>query len=290
MRFKHMFSNRWSEDIETSIDSNLDGFIQNPGFMGEYLAHLITGKDGNASAGAGFDLLDKEINKADEAKEIVNIRSTFCNPEKKFKGQAGCGERYLFWNKPKVCSCGIDLSNEGGSGGRAGIDARAGVLYHSQMDKYVIQVIDPKKNNKDCRLVTYRAFVIDAHNPEFFEYIKNQYENAKSNTCNFLPYAYDFYRAKPIKVIELLIDINNNVVTSLFFDLNNNKADMMPLRLLTNAEKKNIADLYNIEYNKNWNNKKMLEALADIDGKIPGNKFKLRNKSLNKNRGITNRN
>ena len=259
----------WKNQLELSLQTNLDLFISEAGGLGEYLAHLITGKTGNASAGSGFDLIDEEKKRnkenrfADEAKMCVNIRGIKCG---------SCNIRYLFWKKPEICSCGENLTkNKYKGGGRFGIDAEAGVEYHKELDKYIVQSIDPVEYNKDCRKLTYRAWIIDAYNPQFVEYVENQYYNAKANNCNLLPYSYDFYRAEPVKVIELLIDINDDTIIPVFFDLDNTISDKMNINLLKSKELTH----YNL--------------LKDNETNI-GKLFPLRNKNLNKSRGETSRN
>lgn len=281
-RFKH-FSKDWKEEVKMSLDHNLDGFLNDAGFLGEYLGSLITGKDGDASAGAGFDLVD-ELRRsvgerfADEAKLMVNIRSWFCNPKVKYNKKLGCGKRHLFWNKPDTCSCGIDLTEKGGTGARAGIDAKAGIKYHAQMDKYIIQIIDPKINHRDCRTVIYKAFIIDAHDANFVEYMQYQLDYGSKNNCNLVGYSYDFYRASPIKLVELEIEIETNTISCIYFNLQNDKPELMTKKAMANV--KGIQDTK--EYLKNNN-------LLDKVGTLPASHFKLGKKSHGKARGITGR-
>ena len=259
------FTKTWSSQIDLSLESNLDLFIGDSGNMGELLGYFITGKKGKASAGSGFDLYDPETNKADESKLAVNVRGSYCNPK-----QNGCGKRYLFWNKPEICTCGNKLTRDGGS--RFGIDAAAAVEYHSQLENYILQIIDPVEYTKDNRKFIYRAFLIKSDNKSFMEYTENQYYNATSNNCNLLPDSYDFYRAQPIKVVELLIDLDADTIEVIKFDVDNTIPEEMDLKVLRSKEL--------IKYNQ-----LIQKGITDLNILFP-----LRNKALNKNRGETSRN
>jgi len=272
------FSDTWFVRIKQSIISNLDGFVSESGFMGEFLGSLITGKKGTASAGSGFDLSDGI--KADESKLAVWVRSKKCKK---------CGNSYLFFKQQKMCECGsVDFTYPSDS--RWGIDSKAGIEYKEQLDKYILQVIKPVENSFDCRTFIYEAFLVDAKNKYFTEYLMNQYVNStKSNNCNLLPYSYDFYRAEPIKVVSLKIKINefDSDVECLYFDLNNTRAEKMPLNIVPHNTLKGILDENSIQYNKNSPKNVLVNLIIekiDTNTLTPKN-FPIKNKNLNKERG-----
>lgn len=274
------FSDTWPIRIKQSINSNLDGFVSESGFMGEFLASLITGKKGTASAGSGFDLSDGI--KADESKLAVLVRAAVCNK---------CGEKVLFFNEN--CSCGsTDFTYPGDS--RWGIDSKAGIEYKEQLDKYILQVIKPVENSFDCKEFIYEAFLVDAKNKYFTEYLMNQYLNsAKSNNCNLLPYSYDFYRAEPVKVVSLKITLNDfdSNIDCLYYDLNNTISEIMPLDIVPVKYIKSILETKSIDFKNSFSKNKLIDLLKlNLNTNIlTSDYFPLKIKNLNKNRGITSR-
>jgi len=274
------FSDTWPIRIKQSVNSNLDGFVSESGFMGEFLASLITGKKGTASAGSGFDLSDGV--KADESKLAVLVRAAVCN---------NCGEKVLFFKEE--CSCGsTDFTYPSDS--RWGIDSKAGIEYKEQLDKYILQVVKPVENSFDCREFIYEAFLVDAKNKYFTEYLMNQYVNStKSNNCNLLPYSYDFYRAEPVKVVSLKITLNetNSDIECLYYNLKNSVSETMPLDIVPTLYLKSILDENSTSYKKSFSKSKLIELIqAYVDtSKLNPSNFPLKLKNLNKDRGITTR-
>lgn len=274
------FSDTWPIRIKQSINSNLDGFVSESGFMGEFLASLITGKKGTASAGSGFDLSDGTT--ADESKLAVLVRAAVCNK---------CGEKVLFFTEE--CSCGsTDFTYPSDS--RWGIDAKAGIEYKDQLDKYILQVIRPVDNSFDCKQFIYQAFLVDAKNKYFTEYLMNQYVNSnKSNNCNLLPYSYDFYRAEPILVVSLMITLNesDSNIDCLYYNLNNNVCERMPLEIVPVKYIKSILESNSIGFKKNSSKSELINLLeSNLNTNILSSEyFPLKTKNLNKNRGITSR-
>ena len=270
------FSDTWPIRIKQSINSNLDGFVSESGFMGEYLASLITGKKGTASAGLGFDLSDSV--KADESKLAVLVRASVCN---------SCREKVLFFKE--TCSCGSTEFTYP-SDSRWGIDSKAGIEYKEVLDKYILQVIKPLNNSFDCKEFIYEAFLVDAKNKYFTEYLINQYKNStKSNNCNLLPYSYDFYRAEPIKVVSLKITLNenNSDIKCLYYNLENKVSEKMPLDIVPTLYLKSILDENYISFKNSFSKSKIIELINGFvdTSKLNSNNFPLKSKNLNKKRG-----
>jgi hypothetical protein len=274
------FSDRWPTQIRQSRISNLDMFASDSGTMGEFLASLITGKKGTASAGSGFDLSDGI--KADESKLAILVRAAVCNK---------CGEKVLFFKE--TCSCGsTDFTYPSDS--RWGIDSKAGIEYKEQLDKYILQVIKPVRNSFDCNEFIYDAFLVDANNKYFTEYLMNQYVNSnKSNNCNLLPHSYDFYRAEPVKVVSLKITLNDfdSNIDCLYYDLNNNVSEIMPLDIVPVKYIKSILESKSIDFKNSFSKTKLINVLkSNLNTNILNSDyFPLKIKNLNKNRGITSR-
>jgi hypothetical protein len=274
------FSDTWPIRIKQSINSNLDGFVSESGFMGEFLASLITGKKGTASAGSGFDLSDGI--KADEAKLAVWVRSKKCKNKK-------CRKSFLFFDEVEKCSCG-STEFEYPSDSRWGIDSKAGIEYKEQLDKYILQVIKPVTDSSDCREFIYEAFLVDANNKYFVEYMYNQYVNSKkSNNCNLLPYSYDFYRAEPVKVISLKISLNeiNSNIECLYYNLNNTQSERMPLDIVEKEFLRPLLENNSIPFKKSSKKEVLIRLInehLDVE-KLTIENFPLKKKNHNKNRG-----
>ena len=273
------FSDKWPAQIRQSILTNLDGFVSESGFMGEFLASLITGKKGTASAGSGFDLSDG--NKADEAKLAILVRASECTE---------CGNKVLFFKEK--CICGSTKFRLKGGTSRFGIDSKAGIKYKEQLDNYVLQTIKPTIKSFDCKEFIYEAFLVDAKNKYFTEYLMNQYLNSpKSNNCNLLPYSFDFYRAEPMKVVCLKITLNelNSDVECIYYNLKNTNSEKMPLDLVDSIFLKKILQDNSIEFKKNSSKQiliNLIESNLDINN-LTIESFPLKQKSLGKERGIT---
>jgi hypothetical protein len=275
------FSDKWPTQIRQSILTNLDGFVSESGNMGEFLASLITGKKGTASAGSGFDLSDGI--KADEAKLAILARASIC---------VKCGSKVLFFKEK--CTCGSTKFRSIGGTSRFGIDSKAGIEYKEQLDKYVLQIIKPTTNSFNCTEFIYEAFLVDANNQYFTEYLTNQYINStKSNNCNMLPYSYDFYRAEPMKVVSLKIILNelNSDIECTYYNLKNTKSEKMPINLVDIKFIKNILQRNSIEFKKGSSKQTLISLLNEnLDvNKLTTDNFPLKQKNLGKDRGTTSR-
>jgi len=120
--------------------------------------------------------------------------------------------------------------------------------------------------------INIKGFVIKSDNPYFNKYIRNQYENSKSPTCNLLPDSYDFQSSGP----KLIFYFNYNQsgdLLSHYIDIHNDKSmDFNTQCLYINEKiKYGIHDEVSIPY----------EEIQD--------KLELRDKPFNKDRGKTSR-
>jgi hypothetical protein len=276
------FSDKWPTQIRQSILTNLDGFVSESGYMGEFLASLITGKKGTASAGSGFDLSDGS--KADEAKLAVLARSKKCK---------NCKRKILFFKNIDICECGSSKW-EFPADSRWGIDSKAGIEYKEQLDNYVLQVIKPVNNSFDCKEFIYEAFLVDAKNKYFTEYLLNQYKNSpSSNNCNLLPYSYDFYRAEPVQVISLKITLNDidSNIECIYYNLKNTKIEKMPLNVPEVKILKNVLETKFIKFKKSSSKQSLISLIENslnVDT-LTIEYFPLKFKKLGKKRGTTKR-
>jgi hypothetical protein len=162
---------------------------------------------------------------------------------------------------------------------RFGIDSKAHFEYEKYLKEYILILIE--HNNNIIDNFTFKIFKINSDNKYFTNYLKNQLENSsKSNTCNLLPYSYDFYASGPIKITDITLDFNGNIIDE-YIDIDNLQAIDFDTGKLNEKEKV----VYGINCLDNTSSVSSLfipyEEIKD--------KLVLREKKLNKNRGVTTR-
>ena len=304
------WSQNWSSDIEKSLERNLTLFGSSLGERGEYFASLLSGKPGTGSGGSGFDLSDGVS--ADESKFACLVQPKRCNTCEK-SGLKNNRIIFFYESCPKCGGNEFSYINDT----RWGIDAAAGVQYKSSLETYWLQVLEPKVYHSSCRTFLYKCFKVSAHNPKFAEYLQNQLSNGSKNNCNLCPYSFDFYRFSPIKITEIEIDLSNgsNQVTDIFWNPQNQESEKMPI-IGNFAPSLNIDELkliienlginnpydYTTNKNKSWSTTDKLTTgfnsekdyfldliQKNIGDSNPAHLLSLRNKSLGKDRGITER-
>jgi hypothetical protein len=228
----------WKKDIDKSISRNLALFGSDKGERGEYFASLISGKSGTGSGGSGFDISDG--NKADESKFTSWVQPKVCNTcvinhikennlkdDSKTRNSLATKYKKIFFLE-KCPSCNeSDFKYVRDS--RWGIDAESSLKYKDDIENYWLQILEPVEYESSCRRFLYKCFKVSSKNENFIEYLRIQKEDGSKNNCNLIPYSFDFYRFSPIKVIEILIDIENNNIESIFWNLENQNLEKMPL-------------------------------------------------------------
>ena len=156
---------------------------------------------------------------------------------------------------------------------RWGIDAKD-IKYHNdkfKLDEYILYISEFVDNSNS---INVKCFKILSSNDYFKKYINNQYTNGKSNTCNFMPYSWDFYLSGPIKLFEINL-YENDVINEIFMKLENDKIMNVPKNIIE-TNKKNCSYIGEI-----------LEDSIEYDKIIQY--CKIKNKSLGKKRGIVTR-
>ena len=148
---------------------------------------------------------------------------------------------------------------------RAGISAKDHIEYKDVLKETIIFVID--FNEKD-EIINLKCFKFLNDNDYFCRYVHNQHVNSKQNTCNFIPYSYDWHLSGPIQLFDINIQSTGTLDVKKF-DLSNDEPCDIPRRVFKPVEidTHQILDEY-IKYRDN---------------------FPLRVKTLNKKRGITTR-
>ena len=251
---------------EKTYNRNMSFAFGNMGGFGEEVAMLMYPDAlGSASkGGCAFDVITEwdENFKTTKAKEVktVCLNGT--------KECTNCGLKApAFQTKCLKCN-NEDFKEKKDS--RAGIDAKAHDEYARKqliIDEYLIIVSDCSENTLKG---TLKCFKIKSDNPYFNAYTLNQLENGSNNTCNLLPYSYDFYASGPIKVFEFELDFNTLEVDVNYYNPNNEAIENLPTKVLTKKQKK----FYNID------EKQTVIEYSKIESQLT-----LKNKSLGRNRG-----
>ena len=119
---------------------------------------------------------------------------------------------------------------------RWGISAKAHKDYYNNkynLNEYILYVSE--FNDKDEN-INLKCFKILSSNRYFSEYINNQYENGKGNTCNMLPYSWDFHLSGPIMLFDINIK-NNGIISENFWNLDNTNIVNIPKNLIKKNKK-----------------------------------------------------
>jgi len=157
------------------------------------------------------------------------------------------------------------------SDSRASLSSTAHLKY-KELQEYIIFVMD---FNEKKFIINLKSFKFLSTNKYFDAYIKNQHDNSKSKTCNFIPYSYDWHLSGPIKIMNVDIDISGDEtkITTEFYDTTSMVYEDVPKTIFSNEEiqKYNITNEYT-EYNE-----------------IKEKNIPLRKKNLNKSRGTVTR-
>lgn len=259
---------------ENTYNKNLPFAFLGTGTLGEELTLLLFPNSiGSASkGGCAFD--NKEIN---EKKEITQTR------EVKFCSLDGSKECVCCKKKaPRfqdICIYCDDPKFRLIKDSRWGISAKSHILYCDKhnLSEYILYL---SEYNETTKSINVKCFMIESNNKYFTEYIKNQHENGKGDTCNFQPYSWDFYLSGPITLFDLEL-YENEPSRTIYFNLENRTPNKIPQDICSKRGCKKYApeitdDLFKDNDGLNYH--------EYID------KFSLQKKSLGKERGITTRN
>ena len=251
-------------DKERKGKKNLSKAFRGIGDFGEELATIINPNSlGSASkGGCSFDnfVIDADGNtiSAVEVKTCCHIQPKKCKK---------CSKKIPYYQE-KCSFCNHDQFSKI-TDSRFGIDAKAHFDYIQLLKEYLLIYIKEINN-----VICISVFIIKSNNTYFNNYVKNQLDNSKSNTCNLLPFSYDFYSSGPIKIIDLEYDLSERKLIKEFIDRYNEKPIDFDADCLTAEEKIN----YGLDENKKT------IPYNEIESKLV-----IRNKNLNKARGVTSR-
>jgi hypothetical protein len=273
-----IFNERKNILFEKTQNLNLSKAFKGVGDFGEELTiYLFEKSIGSASkGGCAFDNIElNEINDINDdktnekkTKEIKIAREVKCCCQIQPKKCKKCTKKAPYFQELCLYCKSTDFDKVYDS--RYGIDSKAQIQYNDYIKEYILIHI---MYNDETNNVNLKVFKIKSDNEYFQGYIKNQYENSKSTTCNMLPNSYDFYLSGPILLLDY--DVNDkNIITKNYFDLMNEKKVFIPASIFKKQEKIDLNIDLNAEY-----------VLYD-DMK---HHFALRKKNLNKDRGVTTR-
>lgn len=243
---------------------NISYAFRGIGDLGEELATIINPNSlcSASKGGCSFDNFvinsDGEIISATEVKTCCHIQPKKCKK---------CSKKNPHYQE----NCSYCNNNEFTkiTDSRFSIDAKAHFDYISLLKNYLLIYI-----NDIDGIIKISVFVIKSDNIYFNNYIKNQLEKSeKSNTCNLVPFSYDFYSSGPIRIIDLEYDLSGNLLSEFIDCSNDNYLDFNTDCLSSDEKNKYVisVDQKSIPY-------------KEIEDKL-----ELRNKKLNKNRGKTTR-
>ena len=240
LRLSKLFNDRiqeWAKNEkknivkEQNLNKNHSFAFTNIGDLGEELALYMypLSIGGSSKGGIAFD--NKEIN---ENKETINAReikvvclegSKQCN---KCKNKCPRFQNHCLY-------CNKESSFKLISDSRAGISASAHIKYKNVLSEYIIFIIE---YNEQTSIIDFKCFKILSSNIYFNKYIENQYKNSTSNTCNLLPYSYDWHLSGPIKIIDIKINISINEpkIDILFYNMNSIIYEKVPKKIFKQHE------------------------------------------------------
>lgn len=256
--------------FEKTQNLNLSKAFKGVGDFGEELTiYLFEKSIGSASkGGCAFDNIELNDDDENTKKEIKIAREVKCCCQIQPKKCKKCTKKAPYFQEVCLYCKSNDFDKVHDS--RYGIDSKAQIQYNDYIKEYILIHIT---YNDETNNVNMKVFKIKSDNEYFQGYIKNQYENSKSTTCNMLPNSYDFYLSGPIMLLDYDIS-EKNIITKNYFDLLNDKKVFIPTSIFKKQEKIDLNIDLNAEYI-------LYDDMKD--------NFALRKKQLNKDRGVTSR-
>jgi len=266
---KHFITEYVNQEIlniskEKNGTKNISKAFRGIGDFGEELATILNPNSlcSSSKGGCSFDNFvinsDGVIISATEVKTCCHIQPKKCKK---------CNNKVPYYQEK--CSFCMHSEFSKITDSRFGIDAKAHFEYNTLLNEYLLIHIRDINNE-----INITVFIIKSNNTYFNNYLKNQLENSeKSNTCNLIPYSYDFYSSGPIKIIDLKYDLTGNLKSEYINRFNSDVIDFNTECLTIEEKQKYGLDntIQNISY----------DEIKD--------KLEIRNKKLNKLRGKTSR-
>lgn len=252
---------------EKRSSKNFPYAFKGQGDFGEELALILFPKSFGSASKGGMSFDNYELDTGKNICLAREIKTTCLNGIKHCKNcnystpyfQSNC----VYCNNNK-----FKFSNDS----RFGIDSNAHLKYKDQLKYYILIIIKYIDNDDYIKLFVYK---IKSKNKYFKKYIKNQKSNGKANTCNLLPFSYDFWCCGPIKLIDINLYRDNILINK--YDINNKKEEDIPF-INWNTNKPIFYKCELSVYN-------LLEQNFPVNYNKIKDKLILRKKNLGKNRG-----
>ena len=245
---------------------NISKAFRGVGDFGEELSTMIFPKSVCSASKGGCAFDNNEYN---EKGELIIAREikTCCliQPKKCIQ----CNKKTPYFQELCIFCKQSNFTHKSDS--RFSIDSKAHFKYSQYIKEYVLILIN---YDNELSQINLKVFVIDSNNLYFTNYLKNQLEKSeKSDTCNLLPYSYDFYSSGPIKIIDVIVDSDSNFISE-YINLSNTIPIDFDTRILNKKEKHKL----NIN-----------EGIEFMDYEQIKDSLIVRAKNLNKERGETTR-
>jgi len=212
---------KWSEITNQTAMARL-------GYPSQHLSSLITGIKGVGTSARGDDLADgSEVKSCSRADQLSECKD--------------CGAKVLVWQEkcPACNSENINIKTD--SHWIFSIKTKYELdLLLNKVPRILLMLFDKREDDSDdIRLRCWSVNPKEKYVIEFFkDYFNNNYlaKSLKGKTpapCNLHPLKYDFYMMKPKLIFHSEIDIQDNEVKILFWNLEKPKDEKMPISLLS---------------------------------------------------------
>lgn len=174
-----------------------------------------------------------------------------------------CGAKVLVWEE-KCSECDSDNINiKTDSHWIFAIKSEEELdLLLNKIPRIILILFDKKEGSDDIKL---RAWTVDPKNEYVIEFFKDYFYNnymKKDNPapCNLHPLKYDFYMMRPMLMFHSEINIEDNDVNIIFWDINNPKNESMPTTLLN---KNQLIDIFGDDVSK-LSKKEIISKFKDV--------------------------
>lgn len=240
---------KWSKRTNQTANARL-------GYPSQHLASVITGVKGVGTAARGDDLADKsEVKSCSRADQLSECRD--------------CRAKVMVWEEkcPRCGSQNINIKTD--SHWIISINSQDELnLYLDGIPRLILMLFDRKSQESDK--IRLRAWTVDPKNEYYRGFLLDYFNNnflKKQNPapCNLHPLKYDFYMMEPKLIFNSKMDIKENKVEVIFWNLENPQEENMPSQLIS---KEKLLEIFGNEYSK-----KSKKEIVEYFPKIPKEKM-----------------
>lgn len=265
----------------TNRNRNVRVSFRDIGSFGELLAISYNpGYTGSGSGGMGLDLVNTTTKKSIEVKSCCTIQNSKCENKKYHKFNP------LFHNKCPICNYG----------GKKISDSRFSINAKEFLDQYdngffdnftlfLVQQVSHNEANKKI-VVKLNWYKIDFNDKKLkkikLDYFIQQAKKGKKQTCNLVPFSFDFYKLCPALVDIIYIELNYDDMTKAPI-IKHEKTIKNPVRVPINILRDSEVKIFKKLSSYSMEDKEA--DVVDFTENIP-----YRKKTHGKNRGDTRKN